>query len=594
MIALRNPFRTDLVLVHPPSVLPGAPGPLLMGPINDVIPSASTFDMYPMGLTSLGETLEGAGYNVRIINAAARLLSDPGYQLGRAVGRMRPRLFGVDLHWLPHANGSLAVARQLKAVHPDVPLVMGGLSASYFHRELIGYPEVDFVLRGDSAEQPLLALMRVLERDTPLAEVPNLTWKRADGTVVVNELEHVPDSLDGVPVPSYRYAIRSAFKYGSLADVQPYGGWFKYPITALLTARGCLMGCSVCGGSRSAYSQICGRTRPAFRSPEALADDVRLIRRFSRGPIFVIHDLRMAGEAQSYRFLDLLARQRMQNELVVELFFPAGDEFFRRVAAASPRFSVQVTLESHDPDLRRRNGKFVASNEQVEETIAAAFRHGCQWLDLFFLIGLPGQTRASVLATAEYCEGLLQRFGTEGRLRFFAAPLAPFLDPGSRAFENPDAFGYRLIHRTLEEHRQALESPSWKYVLNYETDAMDRDTIVDATYGLAERLVRLKARHRLLSEAEAAQLSERIITSRRLSRAIDDALLLQNPERRAVVLESLRAAAQRVQGPMLCGKAEMRWAVRDHLFQGGSLLALGSALLGEELARMARRMILAR
>ena len=74
---------------------------------------------------------------------------------------------------------------------------MGGLSASYFHRELIEYPQVDFVMRGDSTEPPLHQLLLALRDGTSLAEVPNLTWKES-GRVRVNPHGFVPESLDYV------------------------------------------------------------------------------------------------------------------------------------------------------------------------------------------------------------------------------------------------------------------------------------------------------------------------------------------------------------------------------------------------------------
>ncbi len=43
----------------------------------------------------------------------------------------------------------------------------------------------------------------------------------------------------------------------------------------------------------------------------------------------------------------------------------------------------------------------------------------------------------------EYARGLLERFHGDRRLWFFVAPLAPFLDPGSLAFEFPGRYGYR-------------------------------------------------------------------------------------------------------------------------------------------------------
>ena len=36
--------------------------------------------------------------------------------------------------------------------------------------------------------------------------------------------------------------------------------------------------------------------------------------------------------------------------------------------------------------------------------------------------------------------------------------MAPFLDPGSLVFDNPEEYGYTLRATTLEEHRQLLRA----------------------------------------------------------------------------------------------------------------------------------------
>ena len=184
----------------------------------------------------------------------------------------------------------------------------------------------------------------------------------------------------------------------------------------------------------------------------------------------------MGGGERTRRFFELLARERVPNELVFELFYPADDAFFEMIAASVPRWSLQVTIETQDERLRERNGKFSCTNEQIEDTIALAFAHGCHTLDLFFMVGIPGQTHASALGIGDYCERLLRRFGDGGHLRPFVAPLAPFLDPGSRAFEDP-ALGYRILRRSLAEHADALLETHWADTLTFESDAMTRAVI---------------------------------------------------------------------------------------------------------------------
>ena len=583
-------FSKDLVLLHPPAVYDFRRSGALFGPISDVIPSTPVFEMYPMGLTTIADHLEHAGFNVKIVNIAYRMLSDPAYDAEAEIAALDPRIFGIDLHWLPHAHGALELARIVKEKHPGTPVIMGGLSASYFHEELILYPQVDYVMRGDSTEGPMLELMNALSTGRSLAEIPNLTWKNARGEVTVNELTNVPHDIDGVSLPNYRYVMRSVFKYGSLANVIPYMDWLSYPITGLLTSRGCTQDCSICGGSRSAYRKIGNRKRPAFRSPEALVRDIRQIHEFSGAPIMLLNDIRQAGHAFTNRFFDLLEKDPVPNELIFELFFPASDDFFERVQRASPRYSLEITLESPDEQLRKINGKLACSNAEIEETMASALRHGVNRLDLFFMVGIPRQTYVQAVQAVDYCREILEKFDRDKRLAFFIAPLGPFLDPGSRAFEHPEQFGYKIIHRTLEEHRRALTSPSWKYLLNYETETMSRDDIVDATYETALRLARLKRDYGYMSAADAAELSARIEASRHAIAEVD--LILQMPEgkEREDRLADVRARFRDLPQQTVSVKTELlRWPGPNRFANVFRMARLAFQLLGTEMYLFSKR-----
>ncbi|HSJ54041.1 MAG TPA: cobalamin-dependent protein, partial [Anaerolineae bacterium] len=188
--------NTDLVLLHAPSVYDFRQRSILYGPVSDLVPSTPVFEMYPIGFTTIAEYLERHGFRVRIVNLAVRMLGGDGFDPEKLIRSLHPVAFGIDLHWMPHAHGAVEIARLCKQYHPDTPVVFGGFSSSYFHEELIRRPEVDYVVRGDSTEVPILQLMQHLagRPGAPaLADIPNLTWQDADGTVHANELTYSPD-----------------------------------------------------------------------------------------------------------------------------------------------------------------------------------------------------------------------------------------------------------------------------------------------------------------------------------------------------------------------------------------------------------------
>ena len=548
--------KADLVLLHAPSVYDFRKLPILFGPISDLVPSTPIFEMYPIGFSSIAEHLERNGIRVRIVNLALRMLKDQNFDAERLIAKLKPRAFGIDLHWLPHAHGSLEVAALCKKYHPEIPVIFGGYSSSYFHEELIRYPQVDFVLRGDSAEEPLRRLLLSLQDNRPSAEIPNLTWKDGDGSVRVNPLTHVLPDLDEY-LNNYSNLFRSALRYLDVRSLIPIHDWWEYPITAVMTCRGCTHNCTICGGSRFALRESYSRETCAYRSPEKVAADILAIAGYTNAPIFVVGDLRQAGDSYASAVLSGLKAVRPCNAVVLELFTPAPESYFKEVAAALPNFNFEISPESHDEEVRRASGKFYG-NEAMENSIRFALDQGCSKFDVFFMIGVPRQTSRSVMETIDYCGHLMKTFGR--RLNPFISPLAPFLDPGSMAFENAEEIGYRIFCKTLEDYRQALLAPSWKYTLSYETRWMTRAEIVDSTYQAGLRLNRLKKEYGLVGGETAEKTEKRVLLAMEMIREVDAIIGVPEPERTAR-LKALKETFDRASMATVCDKDEIKWPV---------------------------------
>jgi len=513
--------RCDLVLLHAPSVYDFREKTILYGPVSDQIPSSPVFEMYPIGFASLAEYLERAGYRVRIVNLAVRMLTDRRFDAEKMISRLKAPLFGIDLHWMLHCHGSIEVARLVKKHHPRAKVLFGGLSSSYWYRQLMEYPEIDLILRGDSTEEPLRQLMDCLRDQKEPEEVPNLIWRDGQGNVRENPFSHVPTDLGHVMKTHYANAIRSVIRYRDLASYAPFAGWKDYPISAVVTCRGCAHNCTVCGGSSTAFRESFHRPSPVFRTPQAVARDVKQITHFSRGPAFILGDLRQAGDGYASELLRLLRDNPVRNQLIFELFEPAPKDFLRQMGLASPRFCLEMSPESHDPEVRKAAGRHF-STEAMEQTFRHALDVGCGRLDIFFMIGVGRQTPQSALDTVEYCGHLLEKFDGDKRLCPLIAPLAPFLDPGSAAFDDPEKHGYHVLFKTVEEHRQAMVQPSWKYSLNYETEWMTREQIVETTYTAMTRLNSLKAEFGVISKDTARAENERLEAARDMTHTIDD------------------------------------------------------------------------
>jgi len=552
----------DLLLLHPPSVYDFRTRSILYGPVSDVIPSSTVFEMYPVGFLTIASYLHERGLTVRIVNLALRMISSRSFDVPRFLARLQPRAIGIDLHWMPHCHGALEIARLAKESHPHVPVIFGGLSSTYYHRELIDYPQVDFVLRGDSTEPMLHRLLTVLranapDRDTELARIANLTWKHA-GAAQVNPHTFVPPSLDYVDLRP-DLMVEMVLRHRDLESVLPFSGWWRNPITTVLTVKGCSYQCVTCGSSATTCEHLTRRAQPAYRSPASVVANMQAISRLIRGPIVLIGDVLQPGEAYARELLERLRQAHLPNETVLEFFTVPPAWFLPEVDRCVPRWSIEFSPESHDQSVRdAQEGETGYSNEDMERFLAQALSLRCHRVDVFFMIGLPAQTLASVHGCIDYCERLMQL--GNARLSCFISPMGPFSDPGSRAFEEPERFGYRLFAHTLEEHRQLLTQPTWERILNYETRWMTRAELVDATYDAAERLNELKVRHGRISRRRGGAVARRIREAREL-RARLDAELAQGGDGAASA--QLRGEIDRFSISTVCDKRELFW--RRHL-----------------------------
>jgi B12-binding domain/radical SAM domain protein len=547
---------TDLLLLHAPSVYDFRQRAILYGPVSDMVPSSTVFEMYPLGFLTIASYLHDRGMSVRIVNLALRMINSRRFDVPRFLARQKPKAVGIDLHWLPHAHGALEVARIVKELHPDVPVIMGGLSATYFHRELISYPQVDFVLRGDSTEPPLHALLLALRSGAPLDRIANLTWKDARG-VHVNPLSFVPMSLDYVDLRP-DLMVEMVMRYRDLESTLPFNGWWGNPITTVFTVKGCAFECVTCGSSHTSCKELTRRQKPVYRSPASLITNMQAICRLAHGPIILVGDLLMASPEHAAEVLERLREADLPNMIVFEFFALPPVSFLRDIDRCVRNWSMEFSPESHEQAVRdAQEGESGYTTKDMEAIIKEALQLRCQRIDIFFMIGLPAQTTSSVRDTVEYC-GHLFELGDK-RLSCFISPMGPFIDPGSRGFEQPERFGYRMFARTLEEHRQLLIQPTWEHILNYETRWMTRRQLVDATYDAAERLNELKMQHGRLSLRRGRRVARSIVAARALRARLDADIAAGSGGDAAA---ALKGEISRFSISTVCDKRELFWPRR--------------------------------
>ena len=538
----------DILFIHPPSVYDFRKRAFFPGPVDVTVPIYThQFIMFPVGLVSIAEYLERHGYKVKIFNLGEQMLADPTFDAEKYISKTESTVYAIDLHWCVHSQGAIEVARICKKHHPNSFVVLGGLTATRFHDEVIrGYWFIDGVLRGE-AEEPTLRLLENLEKHKRLKETPNLTYRDRSGRVRVNPLQAVCNDLD-------------RWEFTRLDLVTPNNLLLSFSNEEktwnLPICRGCIYNCVSCGGSKYSYKKLFGREKPAFRSPFRIVEDLQVLKEQGIRHIFLFQDPRIGGKRYWRMLTRSIRRENMDDlSLLFELFSPADKEFLKSFSRLGAETGFTISPESGVESVRKAHGRNY-SNEQLLRTVKNCLE--CKLtLSVFFMIGLAKQTRNTLRETYKLCEDICRMnlhselYGRNFNVWVSFGPMI-LLDPGSLAFDYPEKYGYRLIFKKFKDYYLAMSKPAWHQWISYETRFLTRRDIFDLILQSGIFMVRIKEKyhpyfHRGL-EPDPLELAElnltlfNILSNEFIAEEVDYISKIEDPQEKERRLKALNDA----------------------------------------------------
>jgi B12-binding domain/radical SAM domain protein len=525
----------DVVLIHPPAIYDFRKRIVFPGPIAYTVgESTEQFMIPPIGILSIADYLDRNGYSVLVDNLCERMVNDDSFDAEQHIKELSARVYAIDLHWCVHSQGAIEVARLCKKLHNDAIVILGGLTATIFHREVLSkYEFVDAVIRGE-AEKPFLQLMQALERHGKLGATPNLTYRDNTGEIVSTPLMESVASLD-------------EFEFTRLDLLKPDKTIFTPrmpPHWSVPVCRGCIFNCVTCGGSAHSYRTYLGRKRPAFRSPVKIAEDIKKLSEQGVGIIFLFQDPRMGGEKYWRKLIRMLRTEKPRLlQLSLELFSPADEQYIRELSTIGVPLSLSISPESGADCIRRNYGRNY-TKEELFRTIQLCQQYGIT-LGVHSMIASADETPETIKQTWELWEQIC-RINKNSEKAPVTHAFGPILDPGSFAFDFPEIYGYRLRFKNLEEYIQGMSLPSWHQWLSYETKELDREGIAKFIIDSLEHSINMRARYGLYSRSEADTERLFFVSANRLvMKVVNEAMNLGDEEEKLHRLRTLRAYLNR-------------------------------------------------
>jgi B12-binding domain/radical SAM domain protein len=544
----------DVLLIHPPAVYDFRKMVLFPGVLGDTAENVQ-FIKVSIGMLSIAEYLDRHGYKVIIENLADSMVTNKGFDVEEFVKNSSAKIYAIGLHWQQHAQGAIEVARLCKKHHPDSLVILGGLTSTCFHKEIIQkHKFVDSVVRGEG-EKPLLELVKAYNKYGKLTGTPSLTYRTDNNEVQVTPLMKPSENLD-------------EFEFTRIDLIEPKTSIFNSSIPprgSLIVCRGCLYNCVSCGGSAYSYKKYLGREKPAFRSPVKIVNDMRQLSEQGIRTISLYQDPRMGGYKYWKELMELLRRSKLNiDQITMDIFTPVDEEFVREVATSGRQTIFYVCPDTGCEKVRKLQGKNY-SNEDLINTIKLCHKYYIPVVP-FFSVGLSGETNESIKDMRDLWEKLRLldqesiikgRFGDIRNGTPIGGPITGpiILDPGSLAFDFPEKYGYKLLFKNLEEYIEGFSKPSWHQWLNYETTQLKKEEILDLIFESVLFSINQREEFGLYNNITANNLRIKLKTDMIAVEEVEHIMYIPNKSERDLKLKCLREAVDSVLNPYLPNKS---------------------------------------
>jgi hypothetical protein len=166
------------------------------------------------------------------------------------------RIIIMDIHWYLGLSSAIDLAHRFKLINPKIKLIVGGLTASIFAKQLLRDAPIDYVICGD-AEVPLSQLVATLLENRSVTAIPNLLMRDFTSAATYTLTPTDLDENDFTDISFFPEFERRILAYHQMYDSRAPITLAVYPY--LVVFRGCPLTCPICSGSTELQPKLMGR-----------------------------------------------------------------------------------------------------------------------------------------------------------------------------------------------------------------------------------------------------------------------------------------------------------------------------------------------
>lgn len=341
------------------------------------------YEILPLSLLFLAAPLVRDGHEVTIIDQ--RKEPDWTSCLRSAINRPQTIAAGISSMTGPQISHGLAMARQIRSLAPELPIVWGGVHPSLLPEQTVASPWVDLVVIGEG-DVTFPQLINRLEKGKGWHDIPGLCY-RLRGKPIRTPLAQGVD-LETLPPVPYDLVDLNRYRARTFRNINP-----SLPI---VTSRGCAFRCAYC------YNTSFHQSRWKGLSPEKVFAEIsRLATQYLSEGIFLLDDNFFGDRKRAEQILGLLIKNGLDINVYnanvrADFLYHSSTEYLKLIRRGGIR-QVFVGIESGS----NRVLQLIRKGITVEQVLEVNKRLGkAEIVPVYsFMVGLPGETWTEVRQT---------------------------------------------------------------------------------------------------------------------------------------------------------------------------------------------------
>ena len=372
----------------------------------------------PLGLASLAAVSRQAGHAVSAVEGIflgrPKLIAD-------AVAATKPDVIGTTTVTQDRL-AAIETIRQVRRACPEAFLVVGDSHFTHSAADaMMSVSQIDAVVMGEG-ERTFLELLDCLPDRDGLGEIAGLIWRNGDGQVVTNEPRPLIQDISSLPMPAWDLFGPGAYSQRASNVARNRRGQNEL-VAGVMTSRGCPQQCLFCANGIP--------TKVRFLDPVRAVDELQwLADTYGVTGLDILDDNFLASNDHVVALCEEMLRRNCQFTWWAGARLKNLDEDVLRLMKRAGCRSLAFGVETGTDEVLREIRKNITTTEMLEAMDVVA-RVGFDSVDVFLIIGLPGETPDTLDRTMQFLQTLAAKIPPANWQRKSLIGQLPLVFPGT-------------------------------------------------------------------------------------------------------------------------------------------------------------------